>query len=95
MPISVMEAHEFLAFVAGGFGVIMGLSPLLQLARIVKRHHSNDVSIAMLSVIFVGTMLWTAYGISIANPAIITANTVGVLATAATILTARRFRGRE
>jgi len=45
-----------------------------QIIKAIKIKEMKDVSILMLLIIFVGTFLWTIYGISIKDPIVIGAN---------------------
>jgi MtN3 and saliva related transmembrane protein len=83
---------DALAVLAGSWGVLMGISPLLQIRRIVQRGSSADVSIGYLTVLIVGFALWAAYGASIANVALVISNTVALVVGLATIAIARRYR---
>jgi MtN3 and saliva related transmembrane protein len=83
---------DALAVVAASWGVMMALSPVLQLRRILERRSSADLSIAYLSVLQVGFTLWIAYGLSLGNLAIAVPNGVAFLVGAATIAIALRFR---
>jgi MtN3 and saliva related transmembrane protein len=83
---------DALAVVAASWGVMMALSPVLQLRRILERRSSADLSITYLSVLQVGFTLWIAYGVSLGNLAIAVPNTVAFLVGAATIAIAFRFR---
>ncbi len=83
---------DALAVVAASWGVMMALSPVLQLRRILERRSSADLSITYLSVLQIGFTLWIAYGVSLGNPAIAVPNTVAFLVGAATIAIAFRFR---
>jgi uncharacterized protein with PQ loop repeat len=83
---------DALAVIAATWGVMMALSPVLQLRRILERRSSADISIAYLAVLQVGFTLWIAYGISLGNVAIIVPNSVAFLVGAATIGIALRFR---
>jgi MtN3 and saliva related transmembrane protein len=82
-----------LAVLAGAWGVLMGVSPLLQIRRIIERGSSADVSIAYLSVLIVGFALWAAYGFSIANAALVVSNSVALVVGLTTVGVARRYRG--
>ncbi|MCV0402731.1 MAG: SWEET family sugar transporter [Chloroflexi bacterium] len=84
---------DALGFLAASWGVLMALSPLLQIRRMLGRRSSADISIAYLGVLEVGFTLWIAYGISLGNLAIIVPNTVAFLIGAATIAIVIRFRG--
>jgi MtN3 and saliva related transmembrane protein len=83
---------DALAVVAASWGVMMALSPVLQLRRILERRSSADLSIAYLSVLQIGFTLWIAYGVSLGNLAIAVPNSVAFLVGAATIAIALRFR---
>ena len=83
---------DALAVIAASWGVMMALSPILQLRRILERRSSADISIAYLMVLQVGFTLWIAYGIALGNVAIVVPNSVASLVGAATIAIALRFR---
>lgn len=70
----------------------MAVGPLLQIARILKRRHSGDVSIFYLSIIAAGASIWAAYGVAIGDPPLIIANTVGVLTNVGTIIVVFLYR---
>lgn len=53
-----------LALVAAGWGVIMALSPVMQIRRMMRLGSSRDVSIGYLLVIVIGFAFWIAYGIA-------------------------------
>jgi MtN3 and saliva related transmembrane protein len=82
--------------VAASWGVLMAISPILQIRRVLDRRSSADISVSYLAVLQVGFTLWIAYGIALRNAAIIVPNSVAFLVGVATILIAVRFRaGRE
>ena len=83
---------DALAALAASWGVLMALSPILQVRRMLERRSSADISIAYLAVLQVGFTLWAAYGVSLGNLAIIVPNSVAFLVGAATILIAYRYR---
>lgn len=83
---------ESLGVVAAAWGVLMAISPLLQIRRMVDRRSSADVSIAYLAVLEFGFVLWIGYGISLGNPIIAVPNTVAALVGAATMLVAWTLR---
>ena len=87
-----MNITAFLGIAAATFGVAMGLSPLLQLRRVVERGSSADVSVPYLGVLLVGFVLWLAYGIALANAALIVSNAVALTTYAVTIAAVLRFR---
>ena len=84
---------DALGMVAASWGVLMAMSPLLQIRRMHERRSSADVSIAYLSVLQIGFTLWVGYGWSLGNLAIVVPNSVAFMVGGATILIALRFRG--
>jgi uncharacterized protein with PQ loop repeat len=83
---------DVLGAVAAGWGVLMAISPILQIRRMLDRRSSADISITFLSVLEIGFLLWVAYGIALGNPALVIPNAVAFLVGVATILIAFRFR---
>ncbi|HEX5147865.1 MAG TPA: SemiSWEET family transporter [Candidatus Limnocylindrales bacterium] len=83
---------DSLAIVAATWGVLMAVSPLLQIRRMVQRRSSSDLSLSYLGVLLIGFTLWMAYGISIGNVALIVPNTVAFAVGIATVLVALRYR---
>lgn len=81
-----------LAILASGWGVVMGIAPLLQIRRILASRSSRDVSLGFLGVYLVGFVLWGAYGIALGNVALMVANTVSLLVGAAALAVAIHFR---
>lgn len=79
---------ETLGFAAAAWGVLMAISPLLQIRRMVQRRSSADVSIAYLAVLQFGFLLWIGYGISLGNPFIALPNSVAALVGACTMTVA-------
>jgi uncharacterized protein with PQ loop repeat len=84
--------NDVLPLVAGGWGVLMGLAPLLQIRTILRRRSSADVSIASMSVLLVGFVLWLAYGLSIGDGALIATNVTALTVTASAIAVTLAFR---
>jgi MtN3 and saliva related transmembrane protein len=83
---------DALGITAASFGVLMAISPLLQIRRMFQTRSSTDVSLGYLWVIEIGFFVWMAYGLSLRNLAIVIPNCVAVTVTLATILVARHFR---
>ena len=81
-----------LAFAASGWGIAMAVSPVLQIRKIVQHRSSHGVSIGYMSVLFVGFLLWLAYGIALGNWALIVPNVVAAIVIAATAAVALRYR---
>ena len=83
---------ESLGVVAAAWGVLMAISPLLQIRRMIARRSSADVSVAYLAVLEFGFLLWIGYGLSIGNPFIAIPNSVAAIVGAATMLIAWLLR---
>jgi len=81
-----------LASVAASWGVAMALAPLLQIRNMRNHRSSRGISVGYLYVLFVGFILWLAYGFELANLALIVPNIVAVIVCAMTILVARHYR---
>jgi uncharacterized protein with PQ loop repeat len=83
---------ETLGAAAAAWGVLMAISPLLQIRRMVARRSSGDVSIAYLLVLELGFLLWIWYGIVLGNPFIAFPNTVAAVVGALTMVVAWTYR---
>jgi MtN3 and saliva related transmembrane protein len=83
-----------LAVAAAAWGVLMGVSPVLQIRRMLRQRSSRDVSIGYFSVLLAGFVLWICYGIAARNLALIVPNTVALLIGASTIAVAVRLARR-
>ena len=79
---------DTLGYAAAGWGLVMAISPILQIHRMVERRSSADVSIAYLAVLQFGFVLWIGYGIALGNPVIAIPNTVAALVGAVTMVVA-------
>jgi MtN3 and saliva related transmembrane protein len=83
---------DTLGVAAAVWGVLMAVSPLLQIRRMIERRSSADVSIAYLAVLEFGFLLWIGYGIALANPIIFLPNSVAAIVGAATMTIAWLLR---
>jgi uncharacterized protein with PQ loop repeat len=90
-----MTAKDILAVLAGVMGVAMGASPLIQALRVHRMRRSADVSLSFLLVIMFGGLAWLSYGIVIANPALVIANSVGVVSSTTTVAVVLHWRATE
>jgi MtN3 and saliva related transmembrane protein len=81
-----------LAAAAATYGVVMGLAPVLQIRRMIRKRSSRDVSTGFFGVLIVGFVLWIAYGLAIENLALVVPNTVALIVAVATIMVARIYR---
>ena len=84
--------NDALPLIAGAWGVLMGLAPLLQIRTILRRRSSADVSIASMGVLLVGFALWLAYGLSIGDGALIATNVTALTVTTTAIAVTLAFR---
>jgi MtN3 and saliva related transmembrane protein len=80
------------AAVAASWGVAMGLAPLLQIHKIRRSRSSANVSIAYQQVLFVGFVLWLAYGVAAGNLALVVPNTIAMAVCLTTIVISLRYR---
>jgi MtN3 and saliva related transmembrane protein len=88
----IVTVTTALAIAAASWGVIMALSPLMQIRRMMRRRSSADVSIGYFMVLIVGFGLWIAYGTSISNAALVIPNAVALAVALATIGVAASYR---
>jgi MtN3 and saliva related transmembrane protein len=86
---------KVLAAAAALWGILMAVSPALQIRRIVIRRSAADVSLGYLAVLEVGFGLWVAYGIALQNVVLVVPNSLAALTGAATVLVAWRYRPRS
>jgi MtN3 and saliva related transmembrane protein len=83
-----------LAIGAATWGVVMALSPLLQIRKMLARRSSEDVSIGYFWVLIVGFVLWLAYGASIKNLTLVIPNAVALVVALITVAVAGVLRTR-
>jgi len=83
-----------LALAAASWGVVMGMSPILQIRRMLHSGSSADVSIGYFAVLNVGFVLWVAYGLVGDIPALIWPNAVALAMSSTTIAVASILRRR-
>jgi uncharacterized protein with PQ loop repeat len=81
-----------LAFVAATWGIAMAVSPVLQIRKMVHHRSSHGISLGYPAVLFVGFLLWLAYGFALDNWALILPNTVAAIVITATMLVTVRYR---
>ena len=77
---------------AAAWGVLMGISPALQIRKMLQHGSSREVSIAYFWVLEVGFALWIAYGLTIGNYFLIVPNVVAFTVCATTIAVALWLR---
>ena len=81
-----------LAFVAATWGIAMAVSPVLQIRKMLHLRSSHGISLGYPVVLFVGFLLWLAYGIALGNWALIVPNVVAAVVIAATLVVAVHYR---
>ena len=81
-----------LAIVTTSWGVLMALSPILQIRTILRERSSAGLSIGYFRVLGVGFVLWLAYGIDRSDPVLIISNSAALGMCVAVIVIALRFR---
>jgi MtN3 and saliva related transmembrane protein len=81
-----------LAASAASWGVLMALSPLLQIRKMLRHRSSREVSIGYFCVLLIGFVLWVAYGITIDNYVLAVPNAVAFSVCAVTIGVALWYR---
>ena len=84
-----------LAVAAASWGVVMALSPALQIRTMIRHRSSRDVSLAYFGLLMVGFVLWVAYGVAIENVALVVPNACALLVGGATMIVALRYRPRR
>jgi uncharacterized protein with PQ loop repeat len=77
-----------LAVSAAAWGTLMGISPILQIRRMIRQRSSRDVSIGYFTVLLIGFVIWVSYGIAERNPVLIVPNAVALLVGVGTIVVA-------
>jgi MtN3 and saliva related transmembrane protein len=81
-----------LGVAAAAWGVLMAISPALQIRKMLHHRSSREVSVAYFWVLLAGFALWIAYGIAIENWYLIVPNAVAFTVCVTTIAVALRFR---
>jgi uncharacterized protein with PQ loop repeat len=81
-----------LAVTASSWGVLMGISPLLQIRRMLHERSSREVSLGYYAILMAGFLLWISYGIAAQNLILIIPNTVALLVGLTLIAVALRLR---
>ena len=65
-----------LAVTASSWGVLMGISPVLQIRRMLRERSSREVSLGYYVILLAGFLLWISYGIAAQNLVLIAASSV-------------------
>jgi uncharacterized protein with PQ loop repeat len=89
-----MNLVDILAVSATVAGLVMAVSPALQVRRMLQTRSSRDVSLGYLTMLCLGFVLWMAYGISLGNVPMMISNTASLTVMVVTIAVALSFRRR-
>ena len=81
-----------LADAASAWGVLMGLSPVLQIRRMLRERSSREVSLAYFAILLAGFLLWISYGIAAGNMWLVVPNGIALLVGLTLIVVALRLR---
>jgi uncharacterized protein with PQ loop repeat len=84
-----------LAITTAAWGLLMALSPMLQIRTIRRERSSAGLSLGYFSVLTIGFVLWLAYGIDKRDPVLIISNTAALAMAVGVIVVALRFRPRD
>jgi MtN3 and saliva related transmembrane protein len=87
-----VDTVGILAVIATIAGLLMAVSPTLQVRRMIRTRSSNDVSLLYLTMLCSGFVAWFAYGWALGNAAMIIANAASLVFMLFTIVVALRFR---
>jgi hypothetical protein len=87
-----MTAIEILAAGATAFGLASSLTLALQTRALRRARRACEISVALLAVWTVGYAVWVAYGMALANPALVVVNLAGAVGAIATLVVALRLR---
>jgi MtN3 and saliva related transmembrane protein len=90
-----MTTTDYLAVAATIAGLLMGISPTLQIRRMFQTRSSRDVSIGYLSMLCVGFVAWISYGTALGNPPMMLTNSVSLTIMLVTITVALYLRRQD
>ena len=83
---------SLLAASASAWGVLMGLSPVLQIRRMLRQRSSREVSLGYFAILLAGFVLWISYGIAAGNMWLVVPNSIALLVGLTLIAVALRLR---
>src|SRR6516165_4427966 len=84
---------QLLATTATAYGVLAGLSVLLQAHQMLSRHSSCEVSVRFFALYAGGYAIWLLYGLSVTDLPLIIVDGVGLLCGALTLAVTLALRG--
>ena len=74
-----MTATTLLGAAASAAGVLIGLSPCLQVRRMRRRRSAADVSLGAVAAVELGAIIWLAYAVAIGSAPLLITNAVSVV----------------
>jgi len=83
---------SLLAASASAWGVLMGLSPVLQIRRMLRQRSSREVSLGYFAILLAGFVLWISYGIAAGNMWLVVPNSIALLVGLTLVAVALRLR---
>ena len=83
---------SLLAASASAWGVLMGLSPVLQIRSMLRQRSSREVSLGYFAILLAGFVLWICYGIAAGNMWLVVPNSIALLVGLTLIAVALRLR---
>ena len=81
-----------LAVTASSWGVLMGISPILQIRRMLHERSSREVSLGYYAILLAGFLLWISYGIAAGNMWLVVPNSIALLVGLTLVVVALRLR---
>ncbi|HZC39375.1 MAG TPA: SemiSWEET family transporter [Streptosporangiaceae bacterium] len=92
-----MPVQTMLGAIAAGWGIVMALSPALQIRRMLATRSSRDISVGYFLLLIPGFLLWVGYGIASGDAflAIPNATAAVVAALLITVAVTLRRRGQQ
>lgn len=87
-----LDTTQLLATAATIYGIVGGLSVLLQARQMRARGSSCDVSLRFLATYVGGYAIWLLYGLSMQSVPIVAVNAVGLVSGVVTLSVALRLR---
>lgn len=90
-----MTTTDMLAIAATFAGLVMAVSPTLQIRRMFQTRSSRDVSFGYLSMLCVGFIAWISYGVALGNVPMMLTNSCSLTIMLATIGVGVYFRRAE
>ena len=69
-----------------------GLSPVLQIRRMLRARSSREVSLGYFSILLAGFLLWISYGIAAGNMWLVVPNSIALLVGLTLVAVALRLR---